>query len=326
MFSVSKKLTSIFTDIANAIRIKTGISGPIKADNFPDILEGYYGDKMQQVLNKTLRTILSEETYNCSRITYNAFRDQSLLTSVNFPICTLIDDQAFYSCSALNSISFPTCVSIGSYAFAYCSFLQSINFPSCTTIGDYAFQGCYSLKTVDLPIFSNAILSTFFTACNALTEINAPICRTVSNSAFQNRSFLTSINFPACRIIGSYAFRSCFALKSVNFPLCAQIETQTFYYCKSLSLAIFSQISTIKANAFANCFNLISLYIFTSSICTLSNSNVFYSTPINGYSISANRYGSIFVPTSLVNSYKTATNWSYFSSYIFAIEDYPISI
>ena len=34
MFSVTKKLTSIFTDIADAIREKTGITEPIKAKDF----------------------------------------------------------------------------------------------------------------------------------------------------------------------------------------------------------------------------------------------------------------------------------------------------
>jgi hypothetical protein len=43
-------------------------------------------------------------------------------------------------------------------------------------------------------------------------------------------------------------------------------------------------------------------------------SNAFSSTPIGGYSTSAGTYGSIYVPTSLLTSYKNATNWTYFSS------------
>jgi hypothetical protein len=41
------------------------------------------------------------------------------------------------------------------------------------------------------------------------------------------------------------------------------------------------------------------------------NSNAFSSTPIGGYGLGA---GSIYVPTSLLTSYQTATNWTYFSS------------
>jgi hypothetical protein len=51
-----------------------------------------------------------------------------------------------------------------------------------------------------------------------------------------------------------------------------------------------------------------------SSVCKLSHSNAFTSTPIGGYSASAGTYGSIYVPASLLTAYKTATNWTYFSS------------
>ena len=57
------------------------------------------------------------------------------------------------------------------------------------------------------------------------------------------------------------------------------------------------------------------------SVCVLDNSNAFTNTPI------ASGTGYIYVPYSLVSSYKTATNWTYFSSQISAIagsEDWEI--
>ena len=57
-----------------------------------------------------------------------------------------------------------------------------------------------------------------------------------------------------------------------------------------------------------------------SSVCQLLNSSAFYSTPIGGYSAEAGTYGSIYVPSSLVASYKAATNWTYFSSRIVAYD------
>jgi hypothetical protein len=53
-----------------------------------------------------------------------------------------------------------------------------------------------------------------------------------------------------------------------------------------------------------------------SSVCTLNNSNAFTSTPYAGYSASFSGTPYIYVPTSLVDAYKSATNWTYFSSYI----------
>jgi hypothetical protein len=50
------------------------------------------------------------------------------------------------------------------------------------------------------------------------------------------------------------------------------------------------------------------------------NSNAFASTPIGGYSTSTGTYGSIYVPASLLTSYQTATNWTYFSSRFVGVE------
>jgi hypothetical protein len=47
-------------------------------------------------------------------------------------------------------------------------------------------------------------------------------------------------------------------------------------------------------------------------VCILNGSTVFYNTGIGSDK------GSIFVPASLVASYKAATNWAYFSNRIFA--------
>ena len=51
-----------------------------------------------------------------------------------------------------------------------------------------------------------------------------------------------------------------------------------------------------------------------SAVATLGYSNAFNSTPISGYSDIAETFGSIYVPVSLLTSYKAVTNWIYFSS------------
>ena len=52
-------------------------------------------------------------------------------------------------------------------------------------------------------------------------------------------------------------------------------------------------------------------------VCILKNENALWNTPI------ANGTGYIYVPAALINSYKTANNWSTYSSQFRAIEDYP---
>jgi hypothetical protein len=58
-----------------------------------------------------------------------------------------------------------------------------------------------------------------------------------------------------------------------------------------------------------------------SSIPSLAYTNAFYSTPIAGYTASTGGvYGSIYVPASMLESYKTANNWSYFSDRFVGVE------
>lgn len=115
--------------------------------------------------------------------------------------------------------------------------------------------------------------------------------RTIGDDAFYNCSRLTFISFPAATTIGSSAFRYCSSLTSVSFPVA----------------------TTIGSNAFYNCSRLTSIYLTGSKLCKLSNSNAFSKTEI------WSNKGSIFVPSSLVASYKKATNWVFFSNRIFGI-------
>ena len=114
--------------------------------------------------------------------------------------------------------------------------------------------------------------------------------------------------------MGSYAFYECYSLTTASFPKVTSIGGYAFCYCGRLTTVSFPKVTTIGGYAFNRCYNLKSLYLTGSSLCKLSNSNAFTSTPIGGYSTSAGTYGSIYVPASLLNSYKTATNWTYFSS------------
>lgn len=98
--------------------------------------------------------------------------------------------------------------------------------------------------------------------------------------------------------IGSFGFYSCTSLQSVDLPIA----------------------SYIGENAFCCCYNLLSLYLGSTSVCSLAASSAFFSTPVAGYTTSTGGvYGSIYVPASLYSDYKTATNWTVYSSRFVAI-------
>lgn len=72
------------------------------------------------------------------------------------------------------------------------------------------------------------------------------------------------------------------------------------------------------AQVFLNCYALDTLILRADKIPTLANSsNTFFGTKID------HGEGYIYVPTTLYESYKTATNWTVYQAQMRKIEDYP---
>ena len=88
-----------------------------------------------------------------------------------------------------------------------------------------------------------------------------------------------------------------------------KVGDNAFYSCRGLTEISFPNATSIGNHAFYNCRGLTTIYVGTntSTVCTLSNTNTF-----DGCTKLAN----IYVPASLVNSYKSATNWSNYASKI----------
>ena len=88
-------------------------------------------------------------------------------------------------------------------------------------------------------------------------------------------------------VIRDFAFYNYSTLTSVSFPVATSIGNWAFSYCSSLT----------------------TIYVGTntSTVCTLSNTNAF--------NICKN-LANIYVPESLVNSYKSDTNWSSYADKI----------
>lgn len=246
-------------------------------------------------------------------------REDSLLTGtattyVN-PRVTSLRSRAFYS-APFTSVSFPKCTTIGSYAFYYATTLQSASFPVCTTIGSYAFYCCSQLSTAQFPKCTTIYNSAFYGA-SRMTTGAFQNCSTIYSSAFYNCSSLTTINLLGCKTIQSGAFYNCYKLSAIDLPLCTSIASSAFRYCSSLS-SVTLLAPSIGAYAFANCTKLSTIkFTKTTGIASLAASTAFYSTGITSST------GTIYVPLALVASYKSATNWAYFSSRIQGYDPLP---
>lgn len=205
---------------------------------------------------------------------------------------SFVVSKAFIGKKTIQTVNLPYATSVGRSAFQSCSKLSQVSLPMCMTIGDDAFYFCISLTQVSLPVCT-IVMNRVFTGCVSLKQVSLPVCSYIGDAVFDTCSSLTQVNLPMCSYIGSMAFYRCRLLSQMSLPMCSYISNYAFDTCISLSI----------------------ITIGYSGVCSLYNSNVFTNTQITSST------GSIYVPTSLVDAYKSAPNWSYFSTQIFPISE-----
>lgn len=223
---------------------------------------------------------------------------QNKLTAVYLPECQTIGSRTFTTFFSLSYVSLPKCTTIMSSAFHLCSSLQSVNAPNCTQIDYYAFAACRSLSSAYFPkcmsIATCAFLST------PLVEANFPLCSIINNGAFYDTS-LTYANFPLCQTL-----------------LGSTTSTRTTFKCPITTIS-FPNLTTISTGyVFYGCSQLMSIYLTNSVVCSLNTASAFNNTPIVN-STYTGAFGSIYVPASLLASYKAASNWKTISNRITSI-------
>ena len=251
---------------------------------------------------------------------------------------------AFEGCPNLETVS--SLYKIGNYAFHNCTKLQTISSLSNASIGTNAFEGCTALTSISHYPFSYTenVGNRAFYGCTSLTTISlsdGKFANTIGDSAFEGCTSLTEIvvgaSNNATMSVGSNAFKGCTALKSVKFNdggNTITIKDSAFEGCHTLStLTIPSSISSglyINSRAFYGCVALakVDLGSYIKSI----GENAFYriagaltvtcgaSTPPTGatqmFPISQTVDLTIKVPSSRVDTYKSAQYWSDYADYI----------
>ena len=185
---------------------------------------------------------------------------------------------------------------------------------SASFVASYAFDGNRTIQTVNLP-YATSVGNNAFQNSRLLTQVSLPVCSYIGNNAFYNCFLLNQVSLPMCSYIGNSVFRNCPSLTQVSLPVCSYIGNNAFQSCSSLTQVTLPMCSYISIFAFSRCSSLSIITIGYSGVCNLVGSNAFSATPITSGT------GSIYVPTSLVDAYKSATNWSYFSTQIFPISE-----
>ena len=207
-------------------------------------------------------------------------------------------------------------------AFAYCTNLESVCFPNVTTIGAGAFTGS-GLKAITPETFPSVtsigyLYGSYVFGESALETVDWPSL-TVENDYhfFHNCKSLRSVNLPNLTSFGNYGasgfLDGCTSLTYVNLPLLP--HSPSCAGCTSLRLIDLPSCTSFYNGNFVDCL-LDALIIRNTTMCTLNNA--FYNNNI------AKGTGYIYVPRELVDSYKTATNWSTHATQIRPLEDYTV--
>ena len=156
-----------------------------------------------------------------------------------------------------------------------------------------------------------------FHSCRVLESVDFPLVTSVGEDAFYCCGKIKSVNLPLVTSVGKNTFRDCNSLLSINMPLVTAVTEYMFGSCKMLTNIDLPSVKSIANYGFGTCSSLVTVILRGETMVTLTNRYAFNGTPIwsgNGY---------VYVPKSLVESYKTATNWVGFANQIRAIEDYP---
>lgn len=194
----------------------------------------------------------------------------------------------------------------------YSNAIQSVRMGTDCTIGNYAFYSCYSLAAVSIPSTVSSISSNTFYNCYSLAFISIPsVITSIETGMFNSCYSLLTVSFPnAVTSFGSSVFSTCNAFTSISMPSgVTSIGTSVFSNCHSLvSLTIPSGVTTIPTKAFNNCYGMAEYHFTrTESVPTLNNVDAF--SNIQSDCI-------IYVPSSKLNDYKTAENWTTYASYM----------
>lgn len=154
--------------------------------------------------------------------------------------------------------------------------------------------------------------------CSNLTDVDFPNVRTASSYCLAYCDNLKNANFPSVVSGEMGMFHYCTNLLNPTLPVLNAVRDSCFRGCSKLSKIDFPKVKSIANYAFYTCTSLTALILrYADSVVTLSTTSAFKSSGVTAGT------GYIYVPSALVESYKTATNWSTYADQIRAIEDYP---
>ena len=269
-------------------------------------------DYLEDYLTGELKEYSSDERYLPEYLLYYC----DSIEEVDFPKAVSIEENTLRSCSNLRKINLPKVKTLPKNVFYNCKNLQEINIPLVTELPYQCFYNCTNFPGLDLTNIKT-LDSYCFYGCEGITSVDLSNISSIGEGVFYNCSNLQEVIYPAeFSAVPYQLFRGCTSLQDFDFSNITTINTSAFSSCPLTEVNL-PKITRFNGYCFGGCSNLAKVVIRqNTSVCTLSSTNVFNSTPI------ANGEGFIYVPDELLEDYKVATNWSTYAEQIKPLSEY----
>lgn len=195
-----------------------------------------------------------------------------------------------------------------------------------TSIGNSAFRNRHELTSLDIPDSITSIGNNAFYECRYLVITKLPSALvSIGSSSFYNCFNIALTELPSgLTSIGDNAFSGC-KLKITKIPdNVTTIGLRAFDSCKYIkTLELPKSLVSIGSNCFTRCSELATVILPNVEVVPELGSHAFgsqyFETPIY------NGTGYIYVPDDLVDSFKSATNWSTYADQIKPISELEVS-
>jgi hypothetical protein len=168
----------------------------------------------------------------------------------------------------------------------------------------------------------HSVGNNVFKSCTALKTVDAPNVTSIGNSGFYGCTSLAAVNLPKATRLNGEAFRGCKALAELNLPKATRLDANSLRGCSSLACADFPMVTRIDDYTFPGCTSLAALVLRSGTMAELVGANAFSCagepSPI------ANGTGYIYVPSALIEQYRTASGWSTYANQFRELEQWTL--
>ncbi len=175
-----------------------------------------------------------------------------------------------------------------------------------TIIGDNTFSYYRTLITADFPLATTVDKNGFY-CCSGLETLNLPKVKSIGYNSCNGCSALETVYLPECEMIDYSGFSGCKALEKIDLPCVTEMGSYAFRYGYSLKAVIMRKaaLCSVGSSPFIDCYHILG-------------------TVNETYNPNGAKDGYIYVPSAVIEEYKTTVPWSSYADQFRALEDYTV--